>query len=796
MDPLIADLRYAFRTLRKSPGFTAAAVLTLGLGIGANVAIFTLIDSILLKPLPYAAADRLVRLLRTAPNAPYRMFSYPDLQDVRSETVHLSQVAGYARGRWPLTGLGQPTLLSTLRVTEGFFPVLGVQRPLLGRLLQPSDYAEGAERVVVLSYETWRGRFGGDSAAVGRRIRLADRPATIVGVLPPGTAGYPDAGVQAWTTARPTENGRRGSRWLDVIGRLRPDASVDEAQAEANVIARRLAVRYPEVNAKRTITIEPLREWMVADVSTLFWILLAAVGAVLLIACANVTNLLLSRATARRREIAVRISLGAGRGRIVAQLLTESLMLALLGGVLGLVVGTWTVDGFLALSPGDVPRQTEVGLHGTVLLFAVGLSLLTGLLAGLAPAVASKRSELVEALREGAPGAGVGRGRRRVRNTLAVGQIALSLMLLTSAGLLLKSFWRLMHVDRGYRGDSVVAVNVYAPESRYPDPGSVLRLYDRLAERARGLPGVVAVAQMSMVPMSGANWCADFIPEGRSDAADDCAEVRAVSVGSFRVLGIPIVAGRAFDERDRADAPRVAVVDETLARRVWPQGDAVGRRLTLGDEAWEIVGIAGPVRYRSLDREPQSTIYLPDRQKPLPFNNILARTTGAPAALMPALRKAVWAVDPDLPIFRLETLDDLASESAATPRFRAALLGALAALALVLAAIGVYGVVAYDVGRRTREIGIRVALGARGRDVLREVLAGALRLATIGLAIGFVGALVLTRALASFLYRVEPADPGVLVAVGIFLAAVVMMATYGPARRASRIDPMDSLREE
>lgn len=796
MDRLIADFRYALRALRKSPGFTAAAVLTLGLGIGANVAIFTLVDSILLRPLPYAAPDQLVRLLRTAQNAPYRMFSYPDLQDVRDEATRLSEVAGYARGRWPLTGLGEPTLLSTLRVTEGFFPLLGVQRPLLGRLLQPSDYAEDADRVVVLSYETWRGRFGGDSTALGRVIRLADRPATIVGVLPAGAAGYPDAGVQIWTTARPTENGGRGSRWLDVIGRLQPGVPLAEAQAEATVIARRLAAQYPEANSKRTITIEPLREWMVADVSTLFWILAAAVGAILLIACANVTNLLLSRATARRREIAVRITLGAGRRRIVAQLLTESVILALLGGALGLFMGTWTVSAFLAVSPGGVPRQAEVGLHGTVLLFAIALSLLTGLVAGLAPALGMRRAPLVETLKEGAPGAGVSRGRRRVRSALAMGQIALSLVLLTSAGLLLKSFWLLLHVDRGYHGESVAAVNIFAPASRYPDRASVLRLYDRLTDATRAIPGVQAVAEMSMVPLSGDNLCMDFIPEGQSDSADQCAETRAVSPGAFRVLGIPIVTGRAFDERDRADAPHVAVVDETLARRFWPEGDAIGRHLELDDESWEIVGIAGPVRYRSLDREPQPTIYVPEQQRPLRLTNVLARTTRAPATLILALRRAIWAVDPDLPIVRLDTLDGLVSESAATPRFRAALLGALAALALVLAAIGVYGVVAYDVSRRTREIGIRVALGARGSDVLRQVLGQALRLTVVGLAIGLVGALLVTRALEAFLFRVEPVDPEVFLAVGAFLAMVVVLATYGPARRASQADPMVALREE
>jgi len=788
------NLRFAIRTLARRPGFTLAAVLTLGLGIGANTAIFTLIDSVLLSPLPYDAPDRLVRVLRVHPTARYTAFSYPDLRDLRDENTVFTEVAGHAFGRWALTGSGDPVLLEACRVTEGFFDILGVTAER-GRLFRPEDFRAGAEKTVVLDHSTWLSRFGGDVEIIGKQIRLQDDLHTVVGVLPEGAIQYPSSDIDVWAPARLGENDGRGSRWLGAIARLEPGASLQQAQFEAHVIADRLARAHPEANRDRTITLEPLRDHMVADVQALLLVLMAAVGVILLIACANVANLLLARATSRAREIAIRMAMGAGRRHILRQLLTESVGLALLGGIVGVVFAFWCVDAFLALSPEKLPRQGEIGVDLSVLGFSVAVGVLTGLLAGLLPALQGSRPRLSETLKEGDARSGTGRSRRRMRSALAGAQIALSAALLIAAGLLLKSFAQLLDVDPGFRPERVVSVGLALPSSRYPDRSATLSLYDRLTAEIGSLPRVSAVATGSMLPLSGHNWCNGFILEGRQDEEEDCAEFRAVSPDYFRVMGVRVLAGRTFSDADDEDATRVAVIDETLARRYWAGESAIGHEITIFDEPRTIVGVVAATRDFGLDSRPKQTIYLPHRQRPLPFTNIVARTASDAASLLPAIRTRVWSLDPDLPIYGLATLESMVSSSVAAPRFRSALLAAFAMLALTLAAIGIYSVIAYDVSQRTREIGVRVALGARGVDVIRQVVADAGRVAVLGLATGLLIAALATRALRSFLFHVQPLDTTVYVAVTLFLLVVALAATYVPARRASRTDPMSALRQ-
>lgn len=795
MSPALNDLKHAARGLMRRPAFSLAAVLTLGLGIGANTAIFTLIDSVLLSPLPYESPDRLVKLLRTHPTAPYTYFSYPDLRDLRERNSVFSEVAGTAFGRWPLTGHGDPALLPTLRVTEGFFDVLevGAER---GRLFRKEDFAAGAEKVVVIAHSTWQGRFGGDPDIVGRTVNLQDDRYTIVGVLPRDAIQYPQPDIEVWTPARLGENDGRGSRWLSALARLRPEVTMEAARSEALVIADQLAEAYPEVNDERTITLEPLREHMVADVRTLFLVLLAAVGTLLVIACANVANLLLSRITGRTREIAVRMAMGAARRHVMGHLLAESLVLALLGGIAGVVFAFWTVDAFLALSPVRLPRQAEVGVDVTVLGFSLALALLTGLAAGLLPALQASRPDLTAALKEGDARSGASRGRRRVRSVLAVTQIALSVVLLVAAGLLVKSFARLMDVDPGFRPERVVSASLALPSSGYPDGESWLRIYDRLTERISSLPGVGEVATASMLPLTGQNWCSGFILEGQEDEAEECAEFRSVSPSYFQVMGIRSLAGRGFTAADDASAPLVAIIDRTMADRFWPGQEAIGHQVTIFDQLRTIVGVVSPVHAFGLNREPKPTLYLPQEQHPLPFVSLVARTAADPASIIPAVRREVWSLDPDLPIYDLSTGEQLVSRSVASPRFRMIVLAAFAALALLLAAVGIYGVIAYDVSQRTREIGVRVALGARAADVLRQVLGEGARLILLGLGCGLLVALAATRVVAGFLFGVEPIDMTVYLGVALFLTAVAALATWVPARRATRVDPITALRQE
>ena len=796
MTRALHDLKHAARSLLKRPAFSLAAVLTLGLGIGANTAIFTLIDCILLKPLPYESSDRLVKLLRSHPTARYTYFSYPDLRDLREQNTVFSEVAGTATTRWALTGQGDPALLPTLRVTEGFFDVLkvGAER---GRLFRSDDYETGAENIIAIAHSTWQGRFGADPEIVGRTVSLNDGRYTVVGVLPPDAVQYPQTDIEFFTPARLGENDGRGSRRLSALARVRPGVTMEEAQSQARVIAGRLAEAYPDANRERTITLEPLREHMVADVRALFLVLLAAVGTVLLIACANVANLLLSRITRRRREIAVRMAMGAARRHVVGHLLAESLMLALLGGIAGLIFSFWAVDAFIALSPTQLPRQPEVGVNLTVLGFSLAIALLTGLMAGLLPALQASRPDLTAALKEGDARSGAGRGRRRARNLLAATQIALSVMLLVSAGLLIKSFARLLDVDPGFRPQRVLSASLALPSSRYPDGDAALRFYERLTERIASLPGVAAAATASMIPLTGQNWCNGFILEGQEDEAEECAEFRAVSPSYFEVMGVRSLAGRGFSAADDASAPPVAIIDRIMAERFWPGvTEAIGHQVTIFDQPRTIVGVVASVHSFGLDREAKPTLYLPQDQHPLPFGSAVARSAGDPASIIPAVRREVWSIDPDLPIYDLSTGDQLVSRSVASPRFRMLVLAAFAALALLLAAVGIYSVIAYDVSQRTREIGIRVALGARAADVLRQVMGEGARLVLLGLIGGLLAALAATRVLTGFLFGVEPVDAAVYVGVGLFLSAVALAATWVPAHRATRVDPITALRQE
>ena len=805
------DLRYAARTLRRTPGFTAAAVLTLALGIGATTAIFSVAYGVLVRPLGYAEPERIVQLWETSTRTPgdRNPLSIPNYRDFAAQSRSFDAIGAYAFNRFTLAGdRALPEQVQGAQLLGDVFRVLGV-RPLLGRTLGPD-----AERVnvVVLSEALWRRRFGADRAVLGRAVRMNGEPYTVVGVMP-ASFRFPSDDVELWTgyatiLADATVATARGRRFQRAVARLRPGVTAAAAGRELNAIAGRLAAQFPDDDAGGGAMVVPLREQLVGDVRPALRVLVGAVGCVLLIACANVAHLLLARTAVRERELALRVALGAGRRRVARQLLTESAALALVGGALGVALAYAAVTALVRLAPDALPRLADVRVDVRALAFATAASLATGLAAGLAPALRGARRGLALAARQGG-GAGGVRG-QRAHGALVTAEVAAALVLLVGAGLLMRSFQRLRTVDPGASPAGVATMLVVPGLAKYQTPAHQRAVFERLVEGVAAVPGVLAVGLCDCQPPDHARTYTAFLVEGGATEMAALPNTDQIRVGAnyFGALRIPVLAGRAFTGADRDGSLPVAVVSEALARRHLAAGAAsadpraalaaaVGRRVSFDGENWlTVVGVVGDVRYDGIAGEVQPALYLPFAQDPFPGMYMFVRAAGDPLAVVPAVQRAVLAVDPELPLARVTTLAKLVSDSVARPRFNAVLLAVFAGLAFALAAVGVYGVVSYAVAQRTREVGIRLALGAHPGDVLRLTLWRGLRPVLAGVGLGVAGAAAASRLLAHLLYDTSPHDPGTYLALAALLTVVAAVACFLPARRATLVDPMSALRSD
>jgi len=814
MDALLQDLRYAARTLLKSPGFTVVAVLTLALGIGANTAIFSVINAVLLRPLPYGQPDRLVAVNHFYPslNNLHASVSVPGFRDYTARTDIFERAAVENFQAMNVTGEGEPERVNVVQVSGGFFPTLGIGAAL-GRTLRPDEAQDGHNHVVVLTYGFWKRKFGGDPAAVGRKLRLNDEDYDVVGVMPEAFRDFFAARADLWMPVvfRPDQfaDNRRTNEFLAFVGRLAPGVTVAKAQAEMHALARQLRETYTNSYARDwDLLVTPLGELATGAIRPALLLLLGAVGFVLLIACANVANLQLARSAARSREIAVRVALGASPRRLMRQLLTESVLLSLVGGLVALLLAAWGLPALLALNPDSLPRGAAVRLDPRVLGFTLAVSLVAGLLFGLIPALQLGRSDVHESLKEGGRGAVGERHSLALRRALVVTTVALALALLAGAGLLIRSFSRLMAVDPGFQPDHLLTFYVTLPRAKYPNDTVRIGVLERLAAAINAAPGVVSAGGTSNIPFSG-NWStSSFNVEGYQRPPNTpmpWGDMRAVTPGYLPTIRAPLRRGRQFTEADRAGVARVCIVDDELVHRYWPNVDPVGKRITFNDLTdsnitWiTVVGVVGHTLHTGLDDEKRVQVYFPLAQNGLPFLGLVVRTSGDPMAAAGAVRAAVSSVDADLPLANVNSMDGLLEQTTGPRRFAMLLLGGFAALAMVLASIGLYGVMSYIVTQRARELGVRVALGASADDVLRLVLDQGLRLALAGVGIGLVAAFLLTRVanvMRRMLFGVKAYDPVTFVVVPLLLIAVALLASWLPARRATRVDPIEALRAE
>ena len=807
MDNLRQDIRYALRRLIKSPAFTLVALLTLALGIGANTAIFSVVNAVLLKPLPYPEPHEIVGIYHRTEGGRATM-SGPNFTDVKKLATTLQDAAAYTRVRTILTGRGEPIRLDAAQVSASLFDLLGVP-PAIGRTFHADENQPGRNHVAILDHGLWLQRFGGDRNVVGKTMLLDGVSHEIVGVMPEGFS-FP-AARSVWTPLEYTEDfttNQRGAWYLQGVGRTKEGVTPERAQAEIETIGRQLAKQYPDSNEGVDITALSLHEAMVGDIRQAFWVLLGAVGFVLLIACVNVANLLLARAAARESEIAVRAALGAGRWRLVRQLLTESLILAMVGGGFGLLLAVWGVEGLLALEPQGIPRLTEVRVDPNVVFFTMGLSLLTGLLFGLAPAFQSTKSGISATLKDGGRGALTSRGGSRMRTTLVVAEVALAVMLLAGAGLLIRSFSRLASVDPGFQVQSALTFELSLPESRYKTEEHQIAFFDQLMPKLQTIPGVQAAGAVVSLPLSGSSIVLTFEISGRPPvppSQQPAMQVRVATPGYFQTIGIPLKRGRFFSDADRWGSPQVVLITEAAARQYFPNEDPIGKRITLGwgrgkdkpRAGGEVVGIIGDVKDAGLDEPDPPQIYLPYRQWPIGGMSFLLKTAVPPESVADPVRRTVYSMDGNLPVGNVRTLEALVARSISQPRFYMTLLAVFAGVALALAAIGIFGVLSYAVAQRTREIGIRMALGAHQRTVVRLIVRDAMIMTSVGVAIGTAAAFLLTEWLvARLLFNTSPHDPATFTVVALALAAVSLAAAYVPARRATRVDPIVALRAE
>jgi putative ABC transport system permease protein len=801
MDTLWKDLRYSVRSLLKHPGFTAIAVITLALGIGANTTLFSFVNGVLLRPLPYKDAGQLVVLDETAPKQGIKSYavSFPNFLDWRAQNTVFEDVGVFQETNYTLVGGGEPEQIPGARVSQGMFEVLGVS-PQLGRTINADEDRPETNNVVLISQNLWQRRFGSDPNIVGQSIQVSGLPRTIIGVMPAGFK-FPET-AELWLPMALNEKlFTRNDHGLNSIARLKPTVTLEQAQAEMNLIARRIEAQHPVTNEGFGVNVFRLRDNLVGDYRQALLILLGVVGFVLLIACANVANLLLSRSTARHHEFSLRAALGASRGRIIRQLLTESAFLTVLGAFLGLLLSVWGKNLLLSAIPQDLPFWMKFDLDLRVLGFTFGIALITGLVFGLIPALQASKTDLNEALKEGGRSAGV--AHNRLRSLLVVSEVALSLMLLVGAGLMVRSFSKLGRVNAGFNPENVLTADVGLPRAKYKEEAKQIDFFQQLVSRVSSLPGVTSAAAISDLPLRG-GWGRSLTVEDRPVLSVGQAPMinhSVITPNYFHTMGIPLKEGRDFTNGDAAGATRVTIVDERLAREYWPNGGALGKRIRFGppesNEPWHtIIGVAGTVRHARLDRDTRQTIYVPFAQIPIRGMTIAARTSGNPEALAGAVRKEVLELDKDQPITNVFSMATVVSRSVWLQRFYAILFGVFAGLALLLAAVGIYGVMSYAVTQRTQEIGIRMALGARAADVLKLMIGNGMLLITIGVAIGLAGAVALTRLLATLLFGVTPTDMFTFVSVSGILVLVGLLACYVPARRATKVDPLVALRYE
>ncbi|HVU24028.1 MAG TPA: ABC transporter permease [Opitutus sp.] len=797
------DLRYALRQLAKSPGFTAVAVLTLALGIGACTAIFSVVNSVLLRPLPFPDSDRLVVVIETKlPEVPQFSVAPGNYFDWREHATSFEQLAAIRDASYSLTGSGEPVRLEARRVTPNYFSMLRVH-PAIGRDFTAAE-ATAKSNVAILNHGFWLRQFGGRRDVIGETVQLDGQAFTIIGVLPEHYS--PGSTTEIYTPVDYAEdNKNHGGHYVSVIGRLKPGVSVEQARGELALIADGLARQYPSTNTGWSIKLTPLLEATVGDVRPVLFSLLGAVGFLLLIACANVANLLLVRATARAKEIALRTALGASRLRIVRQLLTESVLLALVGGGFGVLIAQWGMSVLLAFAPDTLPRAQEIALDGRALGFACVLALVTGIAFGLVPAFQASRINLNETLKDGGRGTSEGGRRQRLRSTLVVAEVAIALVLLIGAGLLFRSFARLQHVDPGFHPEGALAIDLTLPQKKYgTDPQRAAFVAQATAALA-AIPGVQSAGASQIVPFTGNDYNLLYKIPGRPPLPPGTIQgtlYYAATPDYFKAMGIPLLRGRFFTAADAAGAPRVAIINEALAKLQFPNQDPIGQHINITNADAEIVGLVGDVKHYQLDGGARVQAYEPFAQVPFNFMTLVVRvgdsTPGAlsNAALPAAIRTAIYGVDKDQPIASIRPLASLVAESVARPRFAMFLFGVFSTVALLLSAIGIYGVMAYSVTQRTNEIGIRMALGAQRRDVLRLVLAQGGRLVGLGVIAGLLGALLLTRFISSMLFGVTARDPVTFAVIATLLATIAAVACLLPALRATRVDPVEALRAE
>jgi putative ABC transport system permease protein len=802
------DVRYGLRMLAKSRGFSAVVVLTLALGIGANTAIFSVVSAVLLRPLPFPEPDGLVDLLRvdSRTGEKSRAQSYPDFADLRAQSTSFEAVAAYDQGSATMTGTGDPIHLNTGIFSADMSRVLRVP-PIIGREFTAAEDKPGTH-VALLSYRLWKTRFGGDKKVTEKQIVLDGTPYTVAGVMPDDFQFPLDSQpVDLWTTIAvegAKSQAERGSHFLGVIGRLRSGTTLAAASAEAAEISSRLGKQYQDTNSRWRMALEPEMEELVGDARPALMMVLGAVGFLLLIACANAANLLLARSAGRQREMAIRASLGAAKRRILAQLLTESVLLSLAAGALGLLLAVWGTAALVNLPSLGIPRLASAGVDGRALIFTVAVSLFTGILFGLAPALHASRFNLFRSLKEGSRSATEGVGRSRIRALLVISQVSLAVVLLIGASLLIESVFHLLHESPGFEPQGVMAFNLDLPDSRYGKPEQSADFFRDLLGRIRSVPGVTNASGVLPLPLSGDRMRTSFEIEGQPMAKSDLpsTNIRAVGLDYFQTMRIPLLAGREFGARDNRQAPHVVIINQTLARRFFGRESPIGKHIKPGmtsgksDSLCEIVGVVGDVKHRRLWLPDEPETYVPYDQNPIGGMSIVVRSADDPMTLLPALRTQVQALDPQLPLYKAQRMEDYVAASVAQRRFTSLLCSIFAGAGLLLAVVGLFGVISYNVAQRTHEIGVRVAVGAEKADILRLILQEGMAITLVGVGVGLVGAIGLSSLVKSQLFGISATDPMTFLGVVVTLSLVALAACYLPARRAARVDPMVALRYE
>lgn len=812
METILRDLRYSVRMLLKSPGFTAVAILSIAIGIGANTTVFSVVNAVLLKSVPYKDPNSLVLIwgdIKAENNLKkHNQVSATDIADIRAQGTVLEDIATYA-GWFPImSGGSEAERIPAIQVGDGFFNVMK-GAPILGRVFTPEEQVDGKDFVIVLSHALWQRRFGADPNIVGKSVLLSGRPYNIVGVMGPDFRPLPASlvapeGQFYRPVAEAYDDTQRSARHLRAIARLKPGVTVEQAQNELSVIAQRIEQAHPLTNRDYGVAVVSITDELTGGIRPTLLMIFGAVIFVLLVACANVANLLLARATVRHKEITIRSAIGAGRAQLIRQLLTESLLLALLGGVLGLFIATWGTTVVAAGGSKINPMFQDIHLDVRCLLFTIGISVLTGLIFGLAPALQISKPNLAESLKESGRGSGPAASRNRLRSTLVVSEIALTLILLVCAGLLIRTVMRLRNVDTGFNGNNLLAMNIGLPSVKYPKPENVIAFNEQIIERIAALPRVKAVGTTSVLPLSdnfdGRGLVVEDHPKPRGEEIS--VDLYVTTPGYLRAMEITLLKGRQITEQDTKDSPHVALINQMMAAQLWHDEDPLGKRIKFpgndkNPQPWRtIVGVVADVSQYALDKRPPMQIYLPHSQFPTSFNSIVVRTESEPTSMVNAIRREILAIDKDQAVFNVTTLDQLRGDSILIRKFFMLLLLVFAALALLLAAVGIYGVMSYVASQRTYEIGIRMALGAQTRDVLKLIIGNGMTLALIGVVAGLAGAFALTRVMSGLLFEVSATDAVTFISVSVGLILVALLACYIPARRATKVDPLVALRYE